>query len=217
MWIWKMSKRVKYLSLNENRLLVNGCRGGFMLIILRCPWYFEIVANKFSHSDFRHRLTGLNWHLRNCQSDGPSGGSRLVAPVSDQSICDLPMTQAELDNCRGVYPTMTVTQCQEFTWTQCQQNQCIAECLAPCDDNDWDCRNPCYETTCNPCATLCDARCTEVTGGISSGDCHLGCMRICYDFNSDHSGEFIQLPIQPTLRVGLLWPWQILVRNNEIR
>ena len=67
----------------------------------------------------------------------------MVAPVSDQSICDVPMTQAELDNCRGAHPTMTVTQCQEFTWTQCQENQCLTECLAPCDDNDWDCRNPC--------------------------------------------------------------------------
>ena len=141
-------------------------------------------------------LTALKliWYFRNCQSDGssdgPSGGSRLVAPVSDQSICDIPMTQVELDNCRMVHPMMTVTQCQEWTWSQCQQNQCYAECLAPCDDNDWDCRNPCYETTCNPCQTMCDARCTEVIGDVPA-ECLQGCFTICNDFNSDHSGKFI--------------------------
>ena len=141
-------------------------------------------------------LTALKliWYLRNCQtddqSDSPSGGSRLVAPVSDQSICDIPMTQVELDNCRMVHPMMTVTQCQEWTWSQCQQNQCYAECLAPCDDNDWDCRNPCYETTCNPCQTMCDARCTEVIGDMPA-ECLQGCFTICNDFNSDHSGKFI--------------------------
>ena len=103
------------------------------------------------------------------------------------------MTQAELDNCRMVHPMMTVTQCQEWTWSQCQQNQCYAECLAPCDDNDWDCRNPCYETTCNPCQTMCDARCTEVIGDVPA-ECLQGCFTICNDFNSDHSGKFFLSP-----------------------
>ena len=158
------------------------CRKGWVIL----PRFLRLVYNK------------LNNYFRNCASEGPSGGSRLVATVSDQSVCDVPMTQVELDNCRGSYPMMTVTQCQEFIWARCQENQCLAECLPNCDENDWACRDPCYYETCDPCYSMCNNRCTEVTGLMDSPDCIAGCNQICRDFNSDHSGEFIFYS-QPTM------------------
>ena len=124
----------------------------------------------------------------------------MVAAVSDESVCDVPMTQQQLDDCRSIYPMMTVTQCQEFTWNECQTNQCLAECLAPCDDNDWACRDPCHTQTCNPCEAMCEARCAEVTGD-SIWTCIMGCDIICHDFNSDHTGE----------SVFILANWQMII------